>query len=169
MSSLICGTYQQEDNSTEDKLSPPPDRPWCLSDFTFGPVLGTGSFGRVALATEKRSGGKCAIKTLSKAHIVKNQQVGGASGESPQVRNRFVFPKSGKNARLRAVSKASPTVAALQPQLQLQTFRLDCERATFNGSRLHTLRQKKRLCSMWIIKTSSVSSEVFRIWSAYTS
>jgi len=57
-----------------DRLAPPADRPWCLSDFTFGPVLGTGSFGRVALATEKRSGGRCAVKTLSKAHIVKNQQ-----------------------------------------------------------------------------------------------
>lgn len=39
-----------------------------------GRVLGTGSFGRVSLARHRPSGQVCAIKALSKAHIVKNQQ-----------------------------------------------------------------------------------------------
>ncbi len=45
-----------------------------LGDFEVGRVLGTGSFGRVSLARHKGSGAVCAIKALSKAHIVKNQQ-----------------------------------------------------------------------------------------------
>ncbi|PRW56166.1 cAMP-dependent kinase catalytic subunit beta isoform X6 [Chlorella sorokiniana] len=40
-----------------------------------GRVLGTGSFGRVSLARHRASGLVCAIKALSKAHIVKNQQI----------------------------------------------------------------------------------------------
>lgn len=40
-----------------------------------GRVLGTGSFGRVSLARHRASGRVCAIKALSKAHIVKSQQV----------------------------------------------------------------------------------------------
>ena len=40
-----------------------------------GQVLGTGSFGRVSLARHRATGRVCAIKALSKAHIVKNQQV----------------------------------------------------------------------------------------------
>lgn len=40
-----------------------------------GRVLGTGSFGRVSLARHRATGLVCAIKALSKAHIVKNQQV----------------------------------------------------------------------------------------------
>lgn len=51
-----------------------------LEDFEVGRVLGTGSFGRVSLAQHKASGMTCAIKALSKAHIVKNQQVGGWTG-----------------------------------------------------------------------------------------
>ena len=47
-----------------------------LEDFEVGRVLGTGSFGRVSLARHRASGLVCAIKALSKAHIVKNQQVG---------------------------------------------------------------------------------------------
>lgn len=46
-----------------------------LGDFDVGRVLGTGSFGRVSLARHKASGLVCAIKALSKAHIVKSQQV----------------------------------------------------------------------------------------------
>lgn len=47
---------------------------WTTNDFSMGRVLGTGSFGRVSLATHKEKGFVCAIKALSKAHIVKNQQ-----------------------------------------------------------------------------------------------
>ncbi len=45
-----------------------------ISDFSQGPILGTGSFGRVLLASHKQSGRVCAIKALSKAHLVKSQQ-----------------------------------------------------------------------------------------------
>ena len=45
-----------------------------ISDFTQGPILGTGSFGRVLLASHKQTGKICAIKALSKAHLVRNQQ-----------------------------------------------------------------------------------------------
>ena len=47
---------------------------WTKDDFSMGRVLGTGSFGRVSLATHKEKGFVCAIKALSKAHIIKNQQ-----------------------------------------------------------------------------------------------
>ena len=46
-----------------------------MSDFAMGPVLGTGSFGRVSLARYNKTGVMCAIKALSKSHVVKNQQV----------------------------------------------------------------------------------------------
>ena len=45
-----------------------------ISDFIQGPILGTGSFGRVSLAHHRVTGDICAIKALSKAHLVKNQQ-----------------------------------------------------------------------------------------------
>lgn len=62
-------------DATAAALAPPADRSWTLNDFTVGRILGTGSFGRVALATHKATSAVCAIKMLSKAHIVKNQQV----------------------------------------------------------------------------------------------
>lgn len=45
-----------------------------ISDFEQGPILGTGSFGRVLLVHTKAGREVCAIKALSKAHLVKNQQ-----------------------------------------------------------------------------------------------
>lgn len=53
-----------------------------IADFSLGPVLGTGSFGRVLLAHHKQTGKTCAIKALSKAHLVKNQQARGAAPRS---------------------------------------------------------------------------------------
>ena len=38
-------------------------------------ILGTGSFGRVTLAKHRESETICAVKALSKAHMLKNQQV----------------------------------------------------------------------------------------------
>eukprot|EP00891_Asterochloris_glomerata_P004137 jgi/Astpho2/4137/fgenesh1_pm.00063_%23_46_t len=38
-------------------------------------VLGTGSFGRVTLAKHRESETVCAVKALSKAHMLKNQQI----------------------------------------------------------------------------------------------
>ena len=46
-----------------------------LEDFEVERLLGTGSFGRVSLARHRQTGAVCAIKALSKAHIVKNQQI----------------------------------------------------------------------------------------------
>jgi len=54
-----------------------------MADFTLGPILGTGSFGRVSLAKHNITGVMCAVKALSKAHVVKNQQVHRASLTEP--------------------------------------------------------------------------------------
>ena len=61
--------------TTLPPLTSSDDRAWTLQDFTVGRILGTGSFGRVVLATHNASSSTCAIKMLSKAHIVKHQQV----------------------------------------------------------------------------------------------
>jgi len=45
------------------------------NDFAIGRVLGTGSFGRVYLARHIPTNTVCAIKSLLKAHILKNGQV----------------------------------------------------------------------------------------------
>ncbi len=45
-------------------------------------MLGTGSFGRVCLAVHKEKGFVCAIKALSKAHIIKNQQARSPAGRA---------------------------------------------------------------------------------------
>ncbi|DBB07731.1 TPA: hypothetical protein ACH3X3_009153 [Trebouxia sp. C0006] len=45
-----------------------------LKDFKLDRILGTGSFGRVSLARHIATGRICAIKALSKANVVKNQQ-----------------------------------------------------------------------------------------------
>ena len=49
--------------------------PCALADYTLGPVIGTGSFGRVTLASHRSTRTVCAIKALSKAHLLKHQQV----------------------------------------------------------------------------------------------
>jgi 3-phosphoinositide dependent protein kinase-1 len=43
-------------------------------DFVVGETLGEGSFGAVVAAVEKSSGRQCAVKILSKAHIVKEKK-----------------------------------------------------------------------------------------------
>ncbi len=45
-----------------------------FSDFKLGPILGTGSFGRVHLAHYIPTNQVCATKSLSKAMIVKSKQ-----------------------------------------------------------------------------------------------
>jgi protein kinase A len=45
-----------------------------FSDFKLGPILGTGSFGRVHLAHYIPTNQVCASKSLSKAMIVKSKQ-----------------------------------------------------------------------------------------------
>lgn len=46
-----------------------------LTDFDVSVTLGTGSFGRVKLAREKKSGDYCALKILKKHDIIKLKQV----------------------------------------------------------------------------------------------
>ena len=62
-----------------ERLSGTRSAPLCRDDFEFGKVLGTGSFGRVCLAVHKEKGLVCAVKALSKSHIIKNQQARAAS------------------------------------------------------------------------------------------
>lgn len=49
--------------------------PCDLDAFDIGPILGTGSFGRVPIARHKKSGTVVAIKMLSKAQILRTKQV----------------------------------------------------------------------------------------------
>ena len=49
--------------------------PCTLDDFKIGPILGTGSFGRVSIARHVGSGKVVAIKMLSKAQILRTKQV----------------------------------------------------------------------------------------------
>lgn len=49
--------------------------PCGLADFVLGPVIGTGSFGRVSLGRHRATSTVCAIKALSKAHLLKQGQV----------------------------------------------------------------------------------------------
>lgn len=53
--------------------------PFSLDDFDAGVTLGTGSFGRVRIATHKTTQTPWAIKILKKAEIVRMQQVGGGT------------------------------------------------------------------------------------------
>lgn len=46
-----------------------------LEDYEIGVTLGTGSFGRVRIAKEKKSGKYAAVKILKKAEIIKMKQV----------------------------------------------------------------------------------------------
>lgn len=48
-----------------------------VSDFNMGRIVGTGSFGRVCLAVHKQSGMPVAIKILSKAAVLLDNQVQG--------------------------------------------------------------------------------------------
>lgn len=50
--------------------------PFSMEDFDAGVTLGTGSFGRVRIATHKTTQTPWAIKILKKAEIVRMQQVG---------------------------------------------------------------------------------------------
>ena len=58
--------------------------PCCLEDFDMMQVLGTGSFGRVTLSKHRESETVCAVKALSKAHMLKNQQVSSQKGKQTQ-------------------------------------------------------------------------------------
>ncbi|GLC74987.1 hypothetical protein PLESTF_001580900 [Pleodorina starrii] len=56
--------------------APPPRRPTMnMSDFTVARVIGMGAFGRVSLARHNGTGRIVAIKAVSKAFIVKNDQI----------------------------------------------------------------------------------------------
>lgn len=58
--------------TAKDPLGP---GPFGLNDFDTGVTLGTGSFGRVRIATHTKTQTPWAIKALKKAEIVRMQQV----------------------------------------------------------------------------------------------
>lgn len=58
-----------------DALSKVSPKKVSLSNYTMDKTLGTGSFGRVKLAKNKKTGKYVAIKILKKAEIIKLKQV----------------------------------------------------------------------------------------------
>ena len=83
----------------ERAMSMPPPRPAVaqsadepaklnLEDFEVGRLLGRGAFGRVRLATLKRSGERFAMKSLDKRMLVQAKQVGGALTEKEVLKQR---------------------------------------------------------------------------------
>jgi protein kinase X len=103
-----------------------------LEDFEVGRVLGTGSFGRVSLARHKSSGLVCAIKALSKAHIVKNQQASRtlASSMTGSVISACLHPGlnvSHSHLDVPAVTTLAPSGIYL-PRCDLQISHLRSER-----------------------------------------
>ncbi|PNH10104.1 Protein kinase DC2 [Tetrabaena socialis] len=62
-------------SSATTPASPARTRPPCKSDYAWVRVIGAGSFGRVSLARHIQSGKLVAIKTLSKAAIIRENQV----------------------------------------------------------------------------------------------
>ncbi|CAK9861760.1 unnamed protein product [Sphagnum jensenii] len=74
---------------------PPVQKVWLegckFSDFKLGPILGTGSFGRVHLAHYIPTNQVCASKSLSKAMIVKSKQVAHVKQEK-SILQRLSYP-----------------------------------------------------------------------------
>lgn len=62
-----------------------------IQDFRLGRILGTGSFGRVSLSYHIATNQVCAIKSLSKASIVKTKQVSHVKQEKG-ILHRIDFP-----------------------------------------------------------------------------
>jgi 3-phosphoinositide dependent protein kinase-1 len=56
-------------------MSDPPAVARAVGDFTFGEVIGEGSFGRVVSCVEVATGARYAAKVLEKKHILKSQSV----------------------------------------------------------------------------------------------
>lgn len=67
--------------------------PFSLDEFDAGVTLGTGSFGRVRIATHKTTQTPWAIKILKKAEIVRMQQVGLGLGLGTR-RGDFLAPET---------------------------------------------------------------------------
>ena len=51
----------------------PPDKIWSLDDFQIGCVLGSGMFGKVYLAKEKKSGYILALKMMYKSELIRHK------------------------------------------------------------------------------------------------
>ena len=49
--------------------------PQAISDYNLRKTLGTGTYGKVVLATMQATGQYCAIKVLDKEHVVQCKQV----------------------------------------------------------------------------------------------
>ena len=65
-------TALQATPDTREAASQQKKRP---ADFTFGKIIGSGSYSEVVLAQEKSSGQEFAIKILEKSHIIKYKKV----------------------------------------------------------------------------------------------
>ena len=72
--------YPNGDDTTVQKATPktieaPSLQKKKAEDFTFGKVIGSGSYSEVVLAHEKFTGDAFAIKILEKSHIIKHKKV----------------------------------------------------------------------------------------------
>ena len=65
----------------QDKAKDGKVKPIKLSDFEMGETLGTGSFGRVKIAKDRKSGEYVAMKIMKKAEIIKSKQADHISNE----------------------------------------------------------------------------------------
>jgi serine/threonine protein kinase len=90
-------SYNTETGSARNDAlpGPPVQKVWLegckFSDFKLGPILGTGSFGRVHLAHYIPTNQVCATKSLSKAMIVKSKQVAHVKQEK-SILQRLSYP-----------------------------------------------------------------------------
>ena len=70
-----------ESTAVEDKGGDGKVRQIKLSDYDMGETLGTGSFGRVKIAKDKKTGEYVAMKIMKKAEILKSKQADHISNE----------------------------------------------------------------------------------------
>ena len=70
-----------KESTTQEKLEEGKVRSIKLSDYEMGDTLGTGSFGRVKIAKDKKTGEYVAMKIMKKAEILKSKQADHISNE----------------------------------------------------------------------------------------
>ena len=82
------GDGKEKENKGEGKDSSPPEKIEAakvkmihLSDYEMGETLGTGSFGRVKIAKNKKTGEYIAMKIMKKSEILKSKQADHISNE----------------------------------------------------------------------------------------
>ena len=72
---------ETKESTGQDKAKDGKVKPIKLSDFEMGETLGTGSFGRVKIAKDRKSGEYVAMKIMKKAEIIKSKQADHISNE----------------------------------------------------------------------------------------